>query len=123
MEEYSITIDKSHDLNISNIKVVEDIGSKPVELNQDIETSLKPCKTKIIPKSINSGKKKRKRCGTCSKKLTLFNEFICKCEKIYCSTHLHSSQHDCTFDHKEKYKCELIKNNIKVAPDKIKDRI
>jgi len=72
---------------------------------------------------ISKPKKKKKRCGICKKKLTLFNEFICKCDGLFCSVHMYPYEHECKIDHKKNHIDRLEKENPKVAPDKIKDRI
>jgi hypothetical protein len=39
------------------------------------------------------------RCAKCSKKLLI--EYKCKCEMIFCITHLYSEMHSCTYDYKQ----------------------
>jgi predicted nucleic acid binding AN1-type Zn finger protein len=53
------------------------------------------------------------RCEKCRKKLVI--EYKCKCEKIFCITHLHAEEHDCTFDYKEKAHAEL-KKKYEIGP-------
>lgn len=59
------------------------------------------------------------RCDKCNKKLGI-HEYKCKCNKIFCITHLHAEDHNCTFD----YKAEghlLLKAHLEVGP--LKDKI
>jgi hypothetical protein len=39
------------------------------------------------------------RCSHCKKKLGVM-EYRCKCDKLYCITHLQPEIHECTYDHK-----------------------
>ena len=59
------------------------------------------------------------RCATCNKKLPLSATIgqQCKCNKIFCTTHLYS--HECTFDHLGSNKEKLEKNNVVIEPVKI----
>jgi hypothetical protein len=50
------------------------------------------------------------RCSHCNKKLGLF-EYKCKCEKLYCITHLHAEEHNCTYDYKTEGQSQLKKLN------------
>ncbi len=47
------------------------------------------------------------RCEKCRKKILI--EYKCKCEKVFCITHLHAEEHGCTFDYKEQAHAELKK--------------
>ena len=38
-------------------------------------------------------------------------EYKCKCEKLFCITHLHAEEHSCTFNYKQQYQ-ELLKKQI-----------
>jgi hypothetical protein len=40
------------------------------------------------------------RCEQCKKKLGII-EYKCKCEKLFCISHLHAEEHNCTFDYKK----------------------
>lgn len=42
-------------------------------------------------------------------------EYKCKCEKLFCITHLHAEEHNCTFNYK-KEGIELLKKQIEVGP-------
>jgi len=48
------------------------------------------------------------RCTICRKKLGLM-EFICKCEKKFCISHLQPQEHQCTYNYKEDAKKEIQK--------------
>ena len=65
-------------------------------------------------------KKKKPRCTVCKKKLGLC-PLKCRCDenKFYCSKHVFSSNHNCTFDYKAEQKKKLLENNPKVAFGKI----
>ena len=49
-------------------------------------------------------------CAFCEKKLSIVNQFKCRCENIYCIKHLHSFNHKCTFDYKKLNKEQLEKS-------------
>ena len=52
------------------------------------------------PEPIMQKEKKRyTRCTTCKKKLGLM-EYMCKCEKLFCISHLQPQDHACTFNYK-----------------------
>ena len=42
--------------------------------------------------------KEKKRCNQCKKKLGLM-EYLCKCEKLFCISHLQPQEHACTFNY------------------------
>jgi predicted nucleic acid binding AN1-type Zn finger protein len=52
--------------------------------------------------------KKSNRCACCNKKLGLM-EYICKCEKRYCISHLQPQEHGCTFDYRKEASKEIQK--------------
>ena len=54
------------------------------------------------------------RCDKCKKKLCGI-EYKCKCERIFCITHLHSEEHNCTFDYKKEAQA-LIKKQNDIGP-------
>lgn len=58
-------------------------------------------------------------CDYCNKKLKMIN-FTCKCNKTFCLMHKAPEQHNCTFNHKELFKEQLIKNNPIIKTLKIK---
>lgn len=41
----------------------------------------------------------KKKCTVCKKKLGLM-VYICKCEKLFCISHLQPQEHACTFNYK-----------------------
>lgn len=53
------------------------------------------------------------RCDQCNKKVGLMGQ-KCKCERVFCISHLHAEEHSCTFD----YKAEA-KENLKRSADKL----
>ena len=60
----------------------------------------------------------QRRCEKCNKKLIM--EYKCKCEKLFCITHLHAEEHSCTFNYKQQYQ-ELLKKQIEdIGPLSIK---
>jgi len=65
-----------------------------------------------------------KRCehGECKQKLKL-SDISCKCKKYYCSKHRHFSDHSCEFDYKLDATRILEKQLVKVAGDKIPEKI
>lgn len=48
------------------------------------------------------------RCMICRKKLGVM-EFVCKCEKKFCITHLQPEEHQCTYNYKNDAKKEIQK--------------
>ncbi len=58
------------------------------------------------------------RCEQCRKKLGVL-EYKCKCEKIFCISHLHAELHNCTFDYQKEGK-ELLKKQLEIGPLKEK---
>jgi hypothetical protein len=54
------------------------------------------------------------KCQQCKKKLGL-QEYKCKCEKIFCISHLHAEEHNCTFNYREEAYVQL-KKNMEVGP-------
>ena len=54
------------------------------------------------------------KCLQCKKKLGL-QEYKCKCEKIFCISHLHAEEHNCTFNYREEAQLQL-KKNMKIGP-------
>jgi len=52
--------------------------------------------------------KQSKRCSQCTKKLGIM-EYICKCEKRFCISHLQPQEHSCTFDYRKEASKEIQK--------------
>jgi hypothetical protein len=48
------------------------------------------------------------RCNKCNKKLGI-HEYKCRCGNIFCITHLHSTEHNCTYDYKDESNKNLSK--------------
>lgn len=47
--------------------------------------------------------------------------YTCKCQHLFCSSHLHN--HICVFDHKKNQKLKIKKELPLIKKDKIKNRI
>jgi len=54
------------------------------------------------------------RCEKCKKKLGVY-KYKCKCEKIFCITHLHYEEHNCTYNYKQEG-LELLKKQLEIGP-------
>ncbi len=54
------------------------------------------------------------RCEHCRKKLGVM-EYKCKCEKLFCITHLQPEIHNCTFDYK-KEGLLILKKQMEIGP-------
>lgn len=75
---------------------------------------------KIEPKSLSQNQTGiKKKCKSCNKRLSLSNEFTCKCTGIYCGKHKYPDMHDCKFDHKENWTKQLKENNPQVIAEKV----
>jgi len=61
---------------------------------------------------------KKERCYKCNKKVGLLG-LNCRCEKMFCSQHLHADEHDCTFDYKKRAQDFIQSNNPIVKKAKI----
>lgn len=58
------------------------------------------------------------RCEHCKKKLGVM-EYKCKCGKLFCITHLHAEEHNCTFNYKEEGQ-NILKKQIEIGPLAVK---
>lgn len=54
------------------------------------------------------------RCEQCKKKLGIM-EYKCKCDKLFCISHLHAEAHNCTFDYKKDGEV-ILKKQMEVGP-------
>lgn len=54
------------------------------------------------------------RCEKCKKKLGIM-EYKCKCEKLFCISHLQAEEHNCTFDYKKEGQ-DIIRKQIDKGP-------
>ena len=63
-----------------------------------------------------------KRCHNCKKK-TGTVPFECKCDFVFCGKCRQPFKHNCTFDYKKESDKKLKKSLVKVAGDKLNDRI
>lgn len=59
------------------------------------------------------------KCYNCTKKLTIVNNYTCKCNNNFCSKCRHAESHKCTFDYKKHGKDILTNSLVKVTCDKI----
>ncbi len=55
----------------------------------------------------------------CNKKLSLAQNYQCKCCNIYCSNHKSPESHDCLFDFFKENQINIEKNNKKIIKNKI----
>ena len=46
-------------------------------------------------------------------------EYKCKCGKLFCITHLHAEEHNCTFNYKEEGQ-NILKKQIEIGPLAVK---
>ncbi len=53
------------------------------------------------------------RCEQCRKKLGI-QEYKCKCEKIFCISHLHAEAHNCNYDYHTEAK-EILKRQLDIG--------
>ena len=59
------------------------------------------------------------KCSHCKKKLGLM-EYKCKCDKLFCITHLAYEEHSCSYDYKSELKDKLKEQlNTGVLRDKM----
>lgn len=63
------------------------------------------------------------RCEVCKKKLGIMSH-KCKCERIFCISHLHAESHQCSYQYQQDQR-EILKKVMDVGPlsDKLKERI
>ena len=61
--------------------------------------------------------KKINRCALCNKKINTLKMITnkCKCNNIYCDTHLFYKNHDCMFNYIEEFKNNSSNNIIKLS--------
>jgi hypothetical protein len=57
---------------------------------------------------VQKEKKYSARCSHCKKKLGLM-EYVCKCKKLLCISHLQPQEHACSFDYKAEADIALAK--------------
>lgn len=72
----------------------------------------------IVKKEVKNNKKKSKKCFCCGKKRRVIL-LKCRCEQIFCQSHLLPEKHNCNFNYKEHSKKILEKGNPKVERPKI----
>ena len=88
---------------------------KPVEEEKMADQPDKPVQ-KVS--SLSSRPQKKNRCFYCNKKIGILG-FACKCEYVFCSSHRHEDDHECTFSHEERIKDKLTEQNQKVEASKM----
>lgn len=54
------------------------------------------------------------KCMQCKKRLGIL-EYKCKCGKIFCITHLHYMEHNCSYDYK-KDSDKILKEQMEIGP-------
>jgi hypothetical protein len=54
------------------------------------------------------------RCAYCNKKLGIM-EYKCKCNKLFCISHLQYELHSCTYNHKSA-SLENLKKSLEIGP-------
>jgi len=66
-------------------------------------------------------KTKSKRCAldTCNKKISISNEYECRCNLFFCPLHKFSKDHNCTYDYKKDQQDKLEKANPKICAKKL----
>ena len=71
----------------------------------------------------SSDASKHIRCEICKKKLGIMTH-KCKCERIFCISHLHAEAHECSYHHQKDQRA-LLKKTMDVGPlsDKMTDRV
>ena len=60
----------------------------------------------------------RTRCQICQKRVRLGTP-VCKCDGVFCATHVFYSAHACTFDYKRQQRELLRAENPRIVPDKL----
>lgn len=60
----------------------------------------------------------KKRCTTCNIKLTAFSLLLCECGKELCIKHIHSFEHSCELDVRQKHKDILKEQLPKIEKEK-----
>ena len=66
---------------------------------------------------------KQKRCGCCTKKLSLA-DFTCdKCKTRFCVSHRLPEEHKCGYDYKKAGETQLTKQLVAAVADKVADRL
>ncbi|XP_007015853.2 PREDICTED: zinc finger A20 and AN1 domain-containing stress-associated protein 3 [Theobroma cacao] len=84
-------------------------GSLPMkEVETDEEVKVEEIQIQVRPN----------RCLACKKRVGLTG-FTCRCGMVFCGTHRHPEQHDCTFDFKEMGKEQIAKANPVVKGEKL----
>lgn len=73
---------------------------------EQVDSSCKQSTSQVMQNNTKS--KQSNRCACCNKKLGVM-EYICKCEKRFCISHLQPQEHGCTFDYRKEASKEIQK--------------
>lgn len=115
MDNHNITTSSPNlKVNVFETLTIDGTLQKSVVDNNKNE---KQCE-KITNSETKKIKKKKNRCTMCNKKLGLLG-FECKCNLMFCSSHLNPETHSCTFDYKSEQSKKLEKTLVKVVADKV----
>ena len=96
----------------TNLTKLEKENTKSIDIDQS--QIGEPNKSKKTIKK----KKLIKKCFCCGKRKRVIL-LKCRCEKIFCSSHLLPENHECKFDYKEHSKNLLEKSNPKIICQKV----
>ncbi|CAD8204076.1 unnamed protein product [Paramecium octaurelia] len=88
------------------------------ESNQEIQQQQQIVQENKQQGEVVKQKEDPSKCRVCKRKLGIAG-IQCKCEAFFCNKHRLPEDHQCTFDHAEKAKQLLIKNNPLVDPQKL----
>jgi hypothetical protein len=112
---------KENELNIETIN--NPINNEKKTCDKDHKENNENPNSKNEPSSNNDDnvkqQKKKIRCHECSKKLSLVQQFECKCGQMFCTAHRFSDCHNCTFDYQKIHQQKLESLNPIVSPSKI----
>jgi hypothetical protein len=109
--------------NAKNTAAPEEVRTPTISVT-DANDDAASCSTPVTKTPENSpgssgGKKGRKRCRECNKKVGLLG-FACKCEGLFCSIHRYSDKHGCDYDYKSPGAEQIRKSNPTVVAEKVK---
>jgi AN1-type zinc finger protein 5/6 len=119
-----MTIDQNNITNSNNLNTGIDVENNDTNINDtntndtninDTNTNDTNTKDVLV---VKPKKKKKNRCSHCRKNVGLLG-VKCKCNKLFCTSHLHPEAHMCEFDHRKLKIQELSKQLEKVLPNKI----
>lgn len=112
----NITIDNQETINRSKSSPILELeATEDEKVNCLTPISASPL---ISPQS-SEGKKTKKRCLECKKKVSLLG-FTCRCGGLFCSVHRYSDKHECSFDYKSPGAEQIRKSNPTIVAEKVK---